>query len=133
VKKPNTVNTQTALNRYTGFHVPVRAVQADLTGVTWQGIMRLDQDACTFDAVATQFVEQTPATSVTWDQNETIWDSQVTTFDRSWYIRYPQFSNMIFDQDRTQFDYYATLFDTLPVTTSSAWNTTWVWFMGTHA
>ena len=133
VKKPQSDNLQNAFNRYTGFLLPVKAIKAELTGVTWQGLTRSDSDTCTWDAHATQFVEQTPVTQVTWDTNETIWDNQLVTFDRSWYAHYPNFSNTQFDQDRTLFDYYATLFDVKPTTTQSAWSTSYVWFMNMHA
>jgi len=119
-------------NPYQAFGVTVNAIKAQLSGVTWQGVTRFDLDTCTFDACATQMVEQTAVTEVTWDQNQTIWDQQVTTFDRNWFHMYPQYSLTVFDQDRTVFDYYATLFDALPVTTQSAWSRSWVWFMGIH-
>jgi hypothetical protein len=132
VNKPVTLDVARLSNPYKGLQIPVKQVQADLQGVNWQGETRFDSDGFTCDANGTRFVEITPAIETTWDQNQLVWDSQVTTFDRRPRTAYPVLSHTVFDQDHTLFDWYATTFDQGVATYESRWKASYVWFMGTH-
>jgi len=132
MNKPVTIDVARLPNPYKGLQIPVKQVQADLQGVNWQGETRFDSDGFTCDANGTRFVEITPAIETTWDQNQLVWDSQVTTFDRRPRTAYPVLSHTVFDQDHTLFDWYATTFDQGVATYESRWKASYVWFMGTH-
>jgi hypothetical protein len=132
VIKPVILDVERLPNPYKGSQIPVKQVQADLQGVIWQGKTRFDSDGFTCDANGTRFVETTPAIETIWDQNELVWDSQVTTFDRRPRTAYPVLSQTVFDQDHTLFDWYSTTFDQRIPTYESRWKASYVWFMGTH-
>lgn len=116
-------------NPFQGQVLDVRFITATIQGVEWQGYARFDSDTTSWDGDHTRFVDQTPATHTTWDQDQTVWDNQSTVWDQPQVV-WPNWSETIFDNNQTIWDYYRTIFDQKPPTTGSQFSRTWVWWFG---
>jgi hypothetical protein len=119
-----------ALNPWTGEAVNVGMIKAQVAGIQWQGDTRFDVDQTTFDSSQTRTVEFDTATETTWDGDQMIWDQNSTTFDLGQISRWPDYSQVYFDNNQTVFDWYATLFDARQPVYDSRWSRSYFWYFG---
>jgi len=116
-------------NPYQGQIVEAHLLQATIQGIAWAGYSRFDNDQAVFDEDSTRFVDVDPSTETTFDQNNTIWENDTTTWDLAKII-WPRWSDTVFDGDHTMFDYYRTLFDGISPRTDSVYSKTFLWWFG---
>lgn len=120
----------TADNPFIGTIIPATLIKATLTGIQWQGHTRFDQNECVFDGDQTRFVEFTPATETTFDNNTTYYDNFHTTFDDNWITQWPDWSQTVFESGHTIFNYYRTMFDQRSAEFESRYSQSKFWYFG---
>lgn len=107
----------------------ISLIKATLQGVEYEGSTSWDDHACTWDSDQTRLVEISPATVLTWDQDQTVWDNDSTTWDHPQII-WPSHSQTVFDDNRTIWDYYRTIFDQSEPSKQSVYAKSWAWWFG---
>jgi len=119
----------TKTNPYQGQIVQAHVLEATIQGIIWAGFTRVDGELATFDEDGTRFVDVDPSTETTFDQNQTIWEGDTTTWDLT-KIYWPAYTQTVFDGNHTLFDYYRTLFDAAEPRSTSVYSRSWLWWFG---